>query len=544
MADERELDILRQQLAEAHSTLDAIRRGEVDAVMVDVGEANEVYTLQSADLPYRDFLEHMAEGAASLDRNFVVLYCNEFLCDLLGVPREMMLGRRLTEWLDSAARGELERATEAKERTSVAANVLPPGSEPIPVHMSIVPATYSARRVNVVFSDQRSAYRLQKVMEARNAARAESDAKDRFLAVLGHELRNPLSALTNSVAVLVSGDLEPGLQQRIYQSMGRQLGQLKSLVDDLLDLTRVAQGKITLKKDTLTLVEVVQQALESVRSNIDQKRQTLNIDVPDSLCLQADRTRLEQILSNLLSNAARYTPIGGTITVSARLRGDRVEVVVVDTGVGIEAHQLERIFEPFTQIGEEGAGGLGIGLSLVRQLVQLHGGAVVAESQGAGHGTTFRLELPGLVPLHAEAVSLEQPSAPTWEGLRVLVVDDHEDSAELLALLLRARGQVVETALRGAEVLDMVASFNPELLLLDLGLPDVPGHVVAQQLRAAGFCDLVIIALTGFSHEGARTRVAQSGFDDHIVKPITVDQLLAVMNRFRSRLRRPNSAQA
>lgn len=534
-----ELESLRAQLAEANATLEAIRSGGVDAVVVSDGQTDEIYTLQSSDMPYWTFLEQMTEGALSLNVNHEILYCNQFLCDLIGLPRETLLGKSVLKWLDEPSTRSFVRAAGDTTASSLAATLLSAERQPVPIRMSVVPARAgNSRRCNVLVSDQRAHHHLRQVTKAHDAAKAESHAKDRFLAVLGHELRNPLAALANSIAVLEEVSLSTERRQSVYAGMARQIQQLNSLVDDLLDLTRVAQGKVVLKRQLVVLDEVVADAVASVRTTIEQKGQLLLTDgVPKGLVLDADRVRLEQVLINLLSNAARYTPHGGTITITAARNGEMFEIAVTDTGIGIEADQLERIFEPFAQVGEEGTGGLGIGLSLVRQLMQLHDGTAVASSPGLGLGTTVKIALRHRHRADAAVPPKRQSSRPppAEHPLRVLIVDDNDDAAEMLSLILSTLGHQTQSVSCGRDVKAAVDAFDPELVLLDLGLPDISGYAVAQQLREAGHKDLLIVALTGFSHESARARTIEAGIDAHLIKPVTVEQILTTVRGVRRR---------
>jgi len=540
MAQERELEIVRQQLAEAHATLDAIRSGQVDAVMVDLGHTHEVFTLQRADLPYREFIEQMAEGALSLDAKHTILYANPFVCELLGLPREEVVGQSLQRWLTPPSQRALDRAVSSGEVQNIPAELAPPLGDPVPVRLAVVPpGTHQNRRTILVVSDQRIMHQLQNVIEERDVAEAASSAKDRFLAVLGHELRNPLAALASSVELVGHESLGSEERQRIHAGMTRQLQQLQSLIDDLLDLSRVAHGKIVLKKEPVALSATIAQARESVEPQVLGKQQILYCDaVSADLVVEADRTRLEQILVNLLSNASKYTPSGGQLWLSVTPGPRRVEIVVKDSGIGLESGQTEQIFDPFVQLGEAGSGGLGIGLTLVRQLVELHGGSVAAESAGAGCGTSVRVTLPFDPALRSSRAPDGEADAGKnlGAGVRVLVVDDNEDASELLSMLLELHGMVVKVVHRGAEVARAVESHHAELVLLDLGLPDVSGYDVARQLREAGHERLVILALTGFSHADARARVNEAGFDGHLVKPLNLEHLAGLTERFRERL--------
>lgn len=540
---QHEIESLRRQLAEANATLEAIREGGVDAVVVGVDGTDEIFTLQSSELPYRDFLEQMAEGALSLGPEFEVLYCNQFLCDLIGLTREAIQGESLLRWLDEPSKKALSQAAEASMPSTVSGTLLRADRHRVPVRLSVVPARGGhSRRCNIVVTDQRAQYHLKQVTKAHDVAKAENQAKDQFLAVLGHELRNPLAALTNSVAVLRGVPLSSEQVTNVYEGMARQIQQLNSLVDDLLDMTRVAQGKVVLKRQLVSVKDVLGDAITSVRTLMDQKEQRLDIEgVSPDLEVEADRVRLEQVLINLLTNAVRYTPNGGTVTVDARSADEVIEIAVTDTGIGIDSEQLERIFEPFAQLGAEGTGGLGIGLSLVRQLMHLHGGSVVAESPGPGLGTTFQVTLPK--PKPRKFVSKPPPAnnhaaSDSQAALRVLLVDDNEDAAEMLGLMLQRLGHQVHSVACGREVMAAVTEFRPELVLLDLGLPDISGYEVAQQLRQSGHHDLAIIALTGFSHESARARTLEAGFDAHLIKPVSLDQVFTAMRNTQRRAAR------
>lgn len=542
-----EIESLRRQLAEANATLEAIRSGGVDAVIVGVGGNDEVFTLESSEFPYRDFIEQMEEGALSLGTNFEVLYCNRFLCNLIGVDRDAILGASILRWLDGHTQRALIQAAAATTTSTVSATILRGGVQGVPALMSVVPARAGrSRRCNVVVTDQRASFHLQQVTKAHDAAKAESHAKDRFLAVLGHELRNPLAALANSISVLKEVPLSGEQVNNVYSGMSRQVHQLTSLVDDLLDLTRVAQGKIVLKPELVTVDEVLEDALSAVRGVVEQKQQRLITSAVESgIAVKADRVRLEQVLLNLLTNAVRYTPQGGTVRVEAKVNGDVIEISVSDDGIGIESEHLERIFEPFVQVGAEGTGGLGIGLSLVRQLVQLHSGSVVATSPGLGLGATVQVTL----PKPTSAKSSPPPPTPanfsvseSQPALRVLIVDDNEDAAEMFGIMLRRLGHQAHSVYCGRDVIAAVSEFGPELVLLDLGLPDISGYEVARQLRQAGHSELAIVALTGFSHESARARTLEAGFDAHLIKPVSLDQVFAAVSNATARRARQTVA--
>lgn len=371
--------------------------------------------------------------------------------------------------------------------------------------------------------------RLYRALQEADRRKAE------FLATLAHELRNPLAPVRNGVQVLRLGGDDPAARAKAVEMMDRQIVHLVRLVDDLMDVSRVNSGKVALRLAPVDLRDVVEAAVEISRQMIDSGGHQLGVRVADEpLPLEADRTRLVQVLANLLNNAAKYTPQGGRIELSAGREGTDAVVSVTDSGVGISAEMLPRIFDMFTQIGttiDRSQGGLGIGLTLVRRLVEMHGGAVSARSEGAGRGSTLIVRLPLARPATAgEGSVATAPAAPSSSRLNVLVVDDNQDSAESLAILLGLKGHEVRTAHDGPEALRTLESFRPHLVLLDLGLPGMSGFEVARRIRSsAGLRDVRLAALTGWGQEEDRRRTREAGFDHHLVKPADPEAVEAVL---------------
>ncbi len=366
--------------------------------------------------------------------------------------------------------------------------------------------------------------------QAEEALREADRRKDEFLATLAHELRNPLAPLRNGLQImkLARGNAVGTEQARAM--MERQLAQLVRLVDDLMDVSRISRGKITLRRERVELARVIQQAVETSRPLIEANGHELTITVPpQSVFVEADPTRLAQVVSNLLNNAAKYTEHGGQITLTVRRRGNEVVISVRDTGVGIPPHMLPRIFEMFTQVDrslERAQGGLGIGLTLVKQLVELHGGAVEAYSEGHGMGSEFVIRLPVLLSLAAENPPGEGEAAPPRAGHRVLVVDDNADAALSLALMLKIMGSDARTAHDGLEALDVAAAFRPDVILLDIGMPKLNGYEVCRRIRAQPWGkDLLIVALTGWGQDEDKRRAREAGFTSHLVKPLDLAAL-------------------
>jgi signal transduction histidine kinase/ActR/RegA family two-component response regulator len=363
------------------------------------------------------------------------------------------------------------------------------------------------------------------------ALREADRRKDEFLAMLGHELRNPLAPISNALETLRLGagsvDAAP-----LHAMMQRQVKHMMRLVDDLTEVSRLSRGKIELQRSRIDLGAAVREAIETSRPLIDAGRHRLHLELaPVALIVDADPVRIAQVFTNLLNNAARYTPEGGDIWIKVeRARGEAV-VRVRDSGAGIEPALLGTVFDLFVQ-GSSQASGLGIGLTLVRELLTLHGATVEAKSEGSGCGAEFIVRLP-LAAGAAEAVPAASRPAPL--GMRVLVVDDNRDAADSLALLLRASGAETDVDYAGQEALATVERFRPHVVLLDLSMPGMDGYQVAQSIRArgrSGSQPVRIVALTGWTHEQARSRTRQSGFDDHLAKPVDLGSLRAVLESF------------
>jgi signal transduction histidine kinase/ActR/RegA family two-component response regulator len=358
--------------------------------------------------------------------------------------------------------------------------------------------------------------------------------KNEFLATLAHELRNPLAPLTSALEILKRTGAEPHTLARSVATMERQLGQMVRLVDDLLDVSRITHDRLELRQERIALAAVIEDALEACRPLADAAGQRIVVHLPAAAVhVQADRARLTQVFANLLSNACKYTPRGGLITLSAERQDGEVVVAVEDNGIGIPRERLDGIFGLFEQVDRSARsqGGLGIGLTLVRRLVQMHGGMVHAESAGSGRGSRFIVRLPAVnearTPAHAAPAAEEKPAAA---ARRILVVDDNRDAAFTLAALLRISGHEVHMAHDGAEALAIAEKMRPDLLVLDIGMPVLNGHEVCRRLRAEPWgADATVVALTGWGQDDDRARSREAGFDYHFVKPVNfaaLDELL------------------
>ena len=364
----------------------------------------------------------------------------------------------------------------------------------------------------------------------------ESDRKkDEFLAVLAHELRNPLAPLRNGLQVLRLAGSDEQLMQQARAMMERQLSHMVRLIDDLLDISRISRNKLELRRQRILLADVLESAIETARPLIDNAGHQLSLSVPaGSVHLDADLTRLAQVFSNLLTNSAKYTPPGGLIWLTAEPRADRIVVTIRDNGIGIPPGEQSRIFDMFSQVGagKTGqSGGLGIGLALVKGLVEMHGGSVYCTSDGAGQGSTFTVELP-LAEAPAAAVAVPDPLADASRiRRRILVVDDSRDGAESLAMMLRLLGNDVFTAHDGEEAVQRAAEVRPEMILMDIGMPRMNGLDATRAIRQQPWGSrVVIVALTGWGQEIDRLRSTDAGCNSHLVKPVDLAALLQLMN--------------
>jgi signal transduction histidine kinase/ActR/RegA family two-component response regulator len=369
------------------------------------------------------------------------------------------------------------------------------------------------------------------------AALREADRrKDEYLAILAHELRNPLAPIRNSLHLLRLASSHDTNVRRTTEMMQRQVDVMVRLVDDLLDVSRITRGAISLRKEPVEVAAVVRRAVEANRSLIEGAGHRLVLDVPaEPVLVDADPVRLDQVIANLLNNAAKYTDEGGEILLTVRREGDEVSISVCDTGVGIAPEKLPGVFDLFMQVephGDRAQGGLGIGLTLVKRLTEMHGGRVEARSAGRGCGSEFIVRLP-LAPSPQRPVVAERPRGerPAAGPRRVLVVDDNRDAAESLALLLEMLGATTRVESSGADALAAMSAYQPSMVILDIGMPVMDGHEVARRIRAkAEFENVTLVALTGWGLAEDRRRSRLAGFDHHLIKPAALEDLRGLMD--------------
>jgi two-component system CheB/CheR fusion protein len=479
----------------------------------------------------------------------VITSWNQAAERLFGYTAQEMIGQSVLKLIPLERRPEenmiLSRLRRGERIESYETERLRKDGSRIELSLTISPVRDAAGRVigaSKIARDITTARATERELRSREEQlRAASQRKDEFLAVLAHELRNPLAPIANTLDTLRIGGIDQGMANEMLAVAHRQLQHLVRLVDDLMEVSRITRDAIELRKELLPLQTAVQSAVEISQPLIAERRHRLEVDLqPDRLIVNGDRTRLAQIVANLLNNAAKYTPEGGRIRLQLTREGDNAVVRVSDNGAGIPPDMLTRVFEMFTRLDralERTQGGLGIGLSLVQRLAHLHGGSVEAHSDGLGRGSEFVVRLP-LATEKPHAVGGEKKQAEL-PGRRVLIADDNRDAARVLALLLRTLGQDVHVAHDGEQAFDKAKEVKPDILLLDLGMPVVSGYEAARRIRREPWGkDLVLVAVTGWGQEHDKQRTKAAGFDHHLVKPVTaaiLKELLAGAGRERAR---------
>jgi PAS domain S-box-containing protein len=478
-------------------------------------------------------LESMTDAFIAVDPQWCITYVNARAEQLLGMARAQLVGRNhwtlFPEAIGTPAEHEIRRAMAERVSVQVERDVARDGGW---FEISAFPIR---RGGLAVFGRDITARRM-----AQTALLRADRRKDEFLATLAHELRNPLAPIRSALQLLrrpgSTLDAEP-----LYAMMERQVDHIVRLVDDLLEVARITEGKIELRRAPLDLADVIGRAVETCRTQIEAAGHVLVLDLPPTpLPVHADAVRLSQVFANLLNNAAKYTESGGRIEVGARLDGDTIVATVSDNGVGIRGEMLPHVFDLFTQADDAGRhsqGGLGIGLTLVRSLVEMHGGTVEAHSEGMMAGSRFvvrleRMPVPADSAPASSAVAAEPapPLSPAAPARRVLVVDDNADAAEGVALVLQFLGVQTHVVNDGAAALAALDGFRPHLVLLDLGMPGLDGYDVARWMRQReSHAGTRIVALTGWGDGAERARTLEAGFDAHLVKPVDIAALQALL---------------
>ncbi|WP_420475763.1 hybrid sensor histidine kinase/response regulator [Noviherbaspirillum sp. ST9] len=368
--------------------------------------------------------------------------------------------------------------------------------------------------------------------------REAEQRKDEFLASLAHELRNPLAPIRTSMSVLSLMYPAASGVSKVCDVVERQIGHLTRLVDDLLDVARITSGKIVLQREPVLLSAIISHAMEICAPMLEGKPHALKVSQPrEDVMLDADQVRLVQSLANVLGNAIKFTPSPGEIALAVEVRDKNVTFRVRDSGIGLEPAAIERIFEMFAQglpshARSQGPGGLGIGLSLARRFVEMHGGTITASSDGPGKGSVFTMTLPVVTGVGTPSEKASVPTPSIAANRRVLVVDDNRDGADMLQQLLEADGFTVDAAYSGVDALQSAAAHLPDIVVMDIGMPGMDGYEAARHIRALpGGKDILIIAVTGWGQDSAKLRSREAGFDHHLVKPVRFDQIRSFLER-------------
>jgi signal transduction histidine kinase/ActR/RegA family two-component response regulator len=531
---------LTERLREAEETLRAVRSGEIDAFIVQGPEGEQVYALRSAEQPYRNLVEDMLEGAAILTTDGDIAYCNKRFAELVAVPLEEAVGGCMERFINSADRlayRALLAAGSGKRR----AQLQTADGRTVDVFMSFTTSMCDeVERRNLIITD------LSELLDAqsgRDRAEQQSQAKDEFMAMLAHELRNPLSAITAAVQVLEAAKAHPNATSRARFIIGRQVQHLSRLVDDLLDVGRVVTGKIALERHVLDFGDLVRRTA-TVFTERESQHQFEVTTTP--IWIEGDAVRIEQIVSNIIGNAVKYTAAGGTISVALSVEDDEAVLRVRDTGFGIAPELLPRIFELFVQ-GERtldrAQGGLGIGLTLVQRLVNLHNGTVSVSSDGPDCGSVFTVRLPAVAATLRAAPLSDQPRVGAVKR-RVLIIEDNRDAREMFRMMLELDGHDVLEAEEGCAGLQLLRSEQPDVAFIDVGLPGLDGYEIARRFRcesdattaempsaSAHPCKrALLVALTGYGTPDALERSRCAGFDHHLIKPVNPEALYKLLN--------------
>ncbi|MBK1654483.1 hybrid sensor histidine kinase/response regulator [Allochromatium vinosum] len=567
---------LSARLEEAEDTLRAIREGEVDAIIVSGSQGDRVFSLTETENLHRQMVETMNEAGLAISPDGLLLYCNERAATLLRRPRAALLGYRLGEFVAPQDHQRFEALLGASGRGRADDRIVfcTPDGGAVPLHLwasrlvrpegsmiclvgTDLTRLEAERALIAQLEEQQqalSASRAEALAMAEQALAAQERAarsaqellemdrrKDAFLATLSHELRNPLASIGHALGALRLFGGEDGSEAlEALAIIERQFAHLVRLLDDLLEVSRITCGKIDLRTQPVELSGVIRGALETIRPQIAAADLHLAIRLPpEPLWLEADPVRLTQVFGNLLDNAIKYSEPQGEIRLEAEPHDGGVLVRVIDTGIGIPADLLPHLFELFRQ-GDPGqspgAGGLGIGLSLVKRLTELHGGWVEARSAGPGQGSEIRVFLPATAaPPACEArppVHRVEPAIDPSGRRRVLIVDDNRDAANSLAALLRRKGATTRTAFDGPSALAQLAEDGADLVILDIGMPGMDGHEVARRIRRQPeLAHTRLIAMSGLGQASDRHRSLQAGFDDHLVKPVALDVLDRLLDR-------------
>jgi PAS domain S-box-containing protein len=574
-----EIEQLRARLEEAEQTLDAIRTGQIDALIVSGPAGERVFTLQGADHRYRRIVESMTEGAAIVSADGILLYANNAFATLVATPLDHVLGSPLRRYAPKESYDAIDSLVRRAQRGTAVADTTLLGKADVPVRVHISAANdgeLDQGGVCLIVTDLSTSLRDEETRkkelkeqlaektralshaldqrekllwaekEARALAESASMLKDEFLATLSHELRTPLNAILGWSRMLVAGTVPEEKKAHALATIVRNASSQHQLIEDLLDVSRIVSGKLRLSVEPMDLSAVIDAAIDAVHPAADAKGVKLSSHVDANAGLmRGDSARLQQVVWNLATNAVKFTPRGGSIDLRLESKSSNVRLTVTDTGTGIAAEFLPYVFDRFRQ--EDGgitrrAGGLGLGLSIAKQIVELHGGTMEVKSDGVGKGSTFIVELP-LAPSR-KTVAVERRLTPIAKtvaadtaprelnGLAVLVLDDEEDARDLLRSSFEQHGAVVATAGNVPEALEIIANQSVNVIVSDIGMPEEDGYSFIRKVRAlepekGGLTPA--LALTAYARPEDRIRALREGFQTHAAKPVEPQELLAIV---------------
>jgi PAS domain S-box-containing protein len=543
-----EFATLRDSLREAKDTLEAIREGEVDAVVINSPSGSQIYSLTGADEPYRVYVERMQEGAVTISSGGVVLYANQRFAEMLLQPLNRVIGGSAVDLFTATAWSEL--CTLFQQHLEVVkCEVLLPRSDgtTLPVNLTASPLPLRSQNVLCVVVTDLSTLKLSEELRlGKEVAEKANLAKDTFLAALSHELRTPLTPVMAIASEAASSPELPPQVRALFGTICRNIELEARLIDDLLDVTRISHGKLVLCTGVLDGNEVLMSALSTIQADADIKSITLEVELfPQPCLIRADTIRLQQVFWNVLKNAIKFTAAHGRVKVRSEMDVPHqlYRVAISDSGIGLTAEEIKEIFEAFAQ-GDHAKkqsahhfGGLGLGLAISKQIIRLHSGSIRAESDGRGKGATFIIEMPlaveeATVASHRPESNLTVQRAEAPPGLSILLVEDHEPTRTALARLLQRRHHTVAAAATASEARGLAEAQRFDLVISDIGLPDDNGFVLMKDLKQR--FNLRGIALTGYGSEDDILSSRQSGFINHLTKPVrieTLDEALAAAAR-------------
>jgi two-component system, sensor histidine kinase len=518
---------LQMRLAEAEDVLRAIRHGDIDAFVVEVPGGSQVYTLHSADEPYRTLVEQMQEGAVVLTARGDIAYANTAFAALVGQPLESVIGSRLDRYVPASDRRDVETLL-SRGSGRCPSRLVGSGSPIVEVNLSLTTTrSVSGDRLNLIVTDVSD---LLEARHLRDRAERESRTKDEFMATFAHELRNPLGAISSAARVLEVTRDAVRSPARAHEVIARQIDHISHLINDLLDVERVRSGKLRLNRRPVDIEEVIRRVVSTFTDDATLDRRITNST--ESVWVDCDAVRFQQVLTNIITNAVKYTPSGGQIRVALRAEDGDAVLSVEDTGFGISPALLPFVFDMYMQVDrtlDHAQSGLGIGLALVRRLVELHGGTVVASSDGEGRGTRITVRLKQIAaPGDSVAISFAQEFPPTPR--RVLLIEDSRDARERLRMTLERAGHLVYDAADVERGLELLKTVRPDVGIIDISARVGDRGRVARRFRKARHGHkMVLVALGLPASATAANGPSEDGFDFHVPKPVDAEQLARLL---------------